>query len=218
MRVFDSMRPSWPLAAAFSALLTTGCGIPSFGPEFIPQLTALGVIIQSPSYSALYDDDAMLAEPLLLGEWVEVGDQATWRFEETDDAGYRLTISTSAAPAVMQANVVQLGAHRFVDLQFVDPTTTPSDEPLFELHAIFKLVLRNDRVKLAGLSQTWLRETLENGERTVGHESLESGMIILNAPTTGLRAFVLQASADPEAFPDPAAGGAGFDLLRRTRR
>lgn len=227
MRVAEFVRGGLPVFLC-TGLLAVGCGLPSFTPEFMSWMVAAGVIIESPSESALYEDHVGVDEPLLVGDWAEIGDQALWRIEKSDGGSYRVSVNRFKTTGILDARVVELGAHRFVDLRAVvratdtvdegEPATDPAAELLYELHGIFKLEVRSDRVKLAGLSQEWLKAELEGSDDPLGHHVAESGLITLDAPTEELRAFVRRAASDPEAFPGPGPDGPGFDLLRRVQR
>jgi len=223
MHVAGSTPSSRVLILFWSAFLASGCSLRGLSflndPEFRSWMNGLRVVIESPSRSALYTDGTLVSETALVGEWAEIGWEAAWLFEETDEPGYRLTITDDReALTVLDAKVVRLGDHRFVDIQYFFPGLPASDESWPESNGVFKLVVRSDRIQLAGLSQTWLKEMSESGDLEIGHEIEESGLITLDASTAELRAFISQVADNPEAFPGPTGGGSGFDLLRPARR
>ena len=208
-----------------AALVASGCslfGMPDLSflddPDFRSLMVGVRVLIESPSRSPLYTEDSLVPCPALAGTWSEQGNGATWVFEAGGGTGYRLTVTEAEFSAALDARVVRLGRHRFVDIRLADPTSMFGEEPGLELRAFFKLVVGDDGVQLAALSQDWLREALNDADVAIDHTINASGLITLTAATAELRAFVLSATNDPEAFPGPEASGPGFELSRLSKR
>ena len=63
-----------------------------------------------------------------------------------------------------------------------------------------------------------LLEALNDADVAIDHTINASGLITLTAATAELRAFVLSATIDPEAFPGREASGPGFELSRLSNR
>ncbi len=230
--------PNKPITGLFcAALLASSCGFADLrgldfslfdDPAFRAWAVAARVPLESPSRSPLYTEDSVVAGRALAGVWVEAGHQfpralldsdkvnsrTTWAFEASDETGYRLTIANGEFSSTLDAVILRLGRHRFLDVRIGSATYRFSDQPLRPLRGFFKLVFRDDRMQLTALSQEWLETMLESDDLTIEHEVSRSGLITLTAETDELRAFVLRFADDPEAFPTPEAGGPGFQLFR----
>jgi len=213
-----------------AATLAAGCSafsVPDMSflkePRFRSLIAALHVVGESPSRMPLFPAGSPSSEPRLAGIWVEEGDGAIWEFADAGapDATYRLHISAHEFGSLgefggeLDARVFWLGRYRFIEFEFVaHPDLVGEEEPPMRFFAFFQLAVGGDGVQLRGLSQDWLRASLDAGDISIAHEDRGATLIMLTAETAELRAFVLRFADNPAAFPEPSVHGPGFRLIR----
>jgi hypothetical protein len=186
-------------------------------------LLGLGVILSgclggSGSLRPLYDDENVVFDPLLVGEWQEAGaSQAElWTFAKGENKAYTVTRKwkgeTGKPESVAcEAHLVSLGMYTFLDTY---PTPTEADKQVIEkydyagLHRQWLVRREKDTLRAATLSEDWLDEQVLEGEIRPRVAVLEQNVSMLIDPTRDLQRFFLHAAADPDAFKD-------FVVLRR---
>lgn len=181
---------------ALLGVLTSGCSVPSVHP--------------------LYTEGDVVAQPAVVGMWVSsvTSSGETWKFFKKPDANaYTLVHTIGGVPAWFDVHFTRIGEAVYMDTWFASENdeksgTKQTDNSMnmleaFHLipgHLFWRVEMKGPVLTLAMLSPDRLREQLDAGTVSVGHEYQETPddqdpTLILTASTAQLREFVLK-SAD----------------------
>ena len=180
----------------------------------------------------LFEDRRSVSEPGLLGTWTAEDSADTWTFEQADGKEYRLIQrqaeydpegrgfepSSEGVPgdaARFRARLGRLGAGLFLDLVPADEGNPEIRNDLYNWHMVpghtlARVWLEKDSLQIAFLDEDWLSKAIKNGRVALTH--VDTGRLILTAPTAELEAFILKYADDVRAFPREEAG-----MLRRVQ-
>ena len=179
----------WSLALA-SAALICGCGTPSIHP--------------------LASDDTKASDPALVGKWakVEAGkNDAVYTVSPAGDH-YALTVEDPDAKPPerweFEFRLVQLGKHRFVDVQATEADRQKVDDKwsscFIPAHLFGRYVIDGNTLKFWALKPDWLQNGLSQGKIKLAHTGIDHGWTLITAPTAELQAFLKDHAEDPGAF------------------
>ncbi len=173
----------------------------------LPITLALLLAACVPSLHPLYTAKDLVFDPSLLGTWAdEDGDQ--WTFTRSAERGkdkhYRLVVKPKKdVPGQFEATLVQLGAHRFLDLYPEEPEDMNGlyKFHLVAVHSIHRIRLSGDSLAISTLQGDWLKKMLDQNELQIAHEVVGDDGILLTARPAQLQAMVTKYVDDPKAFP-----------------
>jgi hypothetical protein len=120
----------------------------------------------------------------------------------------------SAAPSgdddTLQPHLAKVGEGLYASLVRVQQASAGTEGSSYELHLIqahwvFRVWRDGDTLRLADLSEGWLKEAANQGVVRIGHEDVNDTMV-LTASTPDLRAFLQEHAGDEGAFPEPEEG------------
>jgi hypothetical protein len=162
--------------------------------KLIFSLTLLLSGCLTPSLHPLYTDTDVLSDPGLVGSWAEDDDDddESWTFELLEENAYRLTITEDGESAILEAHLLQLGEHLFLDL-YPEEMEFASDWyelHLLPVHTFYWVSLQGDLLELAVMDSEWLQDRSDAGELGIRHERRDD-TVILTAPTADLQKFIL---------------------------
>ncbi len=181
---------------------------PSVG--IILLLCAMSGCVSSEHGLALPDDEKVVFDPALLGDWTYVdpsgGSQATMlRVERLGDEGtktYTLTWSADGSvapgqgPQQAKGSLVVIGDSRYLDLASIDKKDG-------DRHMFFKLKRQNTSLTLQSINPNYL----STHPKSLAHRFDEGGsgrisiqIPVLTATTPELRRFLEAHQADPELW------------------
>lgn len=171
---------------------------------------SLGLLSCIPSLSPLYTERDLVVDPALVGTWAGEDAEETWTFAAGEGKSYRLVIRGEGKSAVLDAHLLLLGGHRFLDLYpDLDQLAAAALGPYYELslvpaHLFLRVGELGPGLELALLDADWLDELLKRRPRALDHRRIADGGIVITASTRELQRFVLRHVDDPGAFGEPS--------------
>jgi hypothetical protein len=171
----------------------------------------------------LFDDGYLVSEPSLLGTWKVADSADAWTFEKADgmeyllaqrqaeydmkkDVGLETTSMTVPGDTVrFRARLGRLGAGLFLDLIPAEKDNPVVRNDLYNAHMIpghtlARVWLDKDSLRIVFLDEDWLTEAVKDGRIALAYVEAK-GWLVLNAPTSGLQAFILKYGEEKRAFP-----------------
>ncbi|MGO8732721.1 MAG: hypothetical protein ACLQVM_08000 [Terriglobia bacterium] len=120
---------------------------------------------------------------------------------------YAFSVSPSEDQNGFQLHLAEVGEGLYVSFARVRQASTGNEGSSYELHLIqahwvFRVWLDGDTLRIADLSEDWLRGAVNQGKVEIGHEEVND-TLVLTASTPDLRAFLLEYAGDQDAFPEP---------------
>ena len=175
-------------------------------------LASLGCVV--PSLSPLFTDDDLVFDAQLVGPWID-DDETLWLFEESARDGYRLIIVSAEETSLFDAHLLELGAHRFLDLF---PHADSGGDSFRGLHLVpahtfYRVDGQGDSRRLVTLDPDWLEEAITSGVVDIAHAWVD-GQLVLTASTSALQDLVQSVADDPGAFPSDNETSLLIDLRR----
>lgn len=185
-------------AGAFGAALACAAWMSGCEPELAnPLVTAL---------RPLYTDADLEFTPQLNGAWCDENGDVKMVFEGNEqDRSYALTVIETGdgkeARGEFTAHLVRLGSSWLLDLY---PNEMQSGDDLFKLHFLpthtfAALELGDDQLKIAFLSEDWLKARIADKSVDTPHELADS-WLLLTGSTRELQDFVDRYDDDSAAF------------------
>src|SRR5687768_996034 len=158
-------------------------------------LLAIAVFLTAciPSLHPLYTAETIVFREELIGIWKEDPQkEESWTFTKAEKEIYKLTITDDKEPSILDARLVKLGEHLFLDLY-------PSDEPiknarlgnfyraaLIPGHLIMKVKL-GEKLEVQLLEADKLGELLKANPKALGHTFIEDGQLVIPRPPRNSR-------------------------------
>lgn len=176
----------------------------------ISLMITVSACIITTSVNPVYDDDALVFDPGLLGTWesADKNDDEVLQFQPGNNNSYHLYSPDGEASGFMIIHLADIGEHRYFDAcvgKSLETDPTPDDHT--SEHIFFRFDRDGDELRFALLNDTWLKENLENGslqlpyelvERTKGEE--EDKRVRITATTEELQQFLIQHQDNPNLF------------------
>jgi hypothetical protein len=165
------------------------------------------------SLFSLYTNDDKFLDENLIGEWRQAPETAPesdrnmrWVFLRDGDSNvYKSTLGAIGGRGVFlaKARLVRLGNSLFVDFQgdtdSISGEDTPVPYPIIQSHAIGRIWIEKEVVRIHFLNDDWVKQQLKAGKLTLAHAGPDDDPV-LNASTAELRKFALEHADDKEAF------------------
>jgi hypothetical protein len=161
---------------------------------------ALAMAGCAPSLHPFFTDENIVFNEALLGVWIS-DDGEKCKFTKSGENHYEL-LYVEDESARFEARLIEFGGATFLDLY---PTTLGKDNDLYlanlvPAHTLARLTIGEDSISIAMMDGDWLKQLSDRNQLDLAHERLDSGMIVLTAPTRELQAFALKHADNKEAF------------------
>jgi hypothetical protein len=148
-----------------------------------------------------YDDQALIFEEALLGEWENSEDSTRATIERGQWRSYKITFVDRTGTRVFQGNLAKIGASTFLDL-----TEMRGADPgplLVPVHTIARLAVKADEVEVALLDYDWFTRAMSR--KTLGRLGTavdDRRNAVITATTGEIKRWLAQTPA--AAFAAPA--------------
>ena len=169
-------------------------------------LSATGCIPVASLYPLVPPDEGV-AVPEIVGEW---GDStATFRFHVSDlesRTRYGMTYQDATdSTTTFTVRFERFGGRLFADLVLDAESMAEGDRSpfLWPMHAIFRVDIAGDSLRMAFLDDDWLEEAIEKHEVKLHHET-PAGDLVITEKTAGLQAMVRKLANVDAAFDEHA--------------
>lgn len=183
---------------------------------------ALGIIVLFftscvPSLHPLYHDNDRIEVAELEGKWIS-DSKDIWEFTKVEDKpSYILSYtedhqegeqSPESSLAILEANIVKLGGHYFMDLypgdnKSFDNLNDMLEIHLFAVHTFAKLEIIDGQPHIYHMDPQWLEDLFTENKIRIAHERVKGVGIVLTASTKELQKFISKYANDENAFLDP---------------
>lgn len=168
------------------------------------------------SLHGLYTQNDLVFKPELLGRWNEEGEKNSWTFTQANATSYLLRFvqqegsrrhnAGAAGPdsATFEVHMVDLKGMLFLDFYPKEPevTTELCKVHMLPVHTFWTVRVEPGHVRLAMLSQDWLKRKVDAGELKIKHERVNEE-IILTAPTAELQQMMVSVGDREDAYGEP---------------
>jgi hypothetical protein len=120
---------------------------------------------------------------------------------------YAFSPAQSEGEDALQPHLAEVGEGLYASLVRAQQTSAGNESSSYELHLtqahwVFRVWLDGDTLRLADLSEHWLKEAVNQAKVEVGHEEVND-TLVLTASTPDLQAFLREYAGDAGAFPEP---------------
>jgi hypothetical protein len=148
-----------------------------------------------PSVHPLYNEDDLVFNEEILGEWVEAGSEVKWVFEAASYNSYVLRITEDRKLSNIELHIVKLGDNFFFDFYPGDNDHIKDMNGYLSLqfipvHTFAKVNITPEYIEVYRLDPSWLEEILDNDPSQIKHEKT-SEYILLTASTDDLQRFII---------------------------
>ena len=159
-----------------------------------------------PSLQPLYyDKDSIVLAPLA-GTWVSEDGKEKFTFKANEaEIKYEVTCVSEKGTGKLEAHLLRIGKHLFLDTTVDDLPEVKNDYPKFHLlpvHLITKISIEGDVLRYATLNFDWIKKGIEQKKITIRHEAMKD-MTFLTASTKELQEFVRAHADEKDAFQEP---------------
>jgi hypothetical protein len=153
----------------------------------------------------LYEQDDLVFDSALIGEWGESGDEGSSVFEQSGPLSYRFIVEGEGTRAELEAHLFRIGDELFLDLFPDDPGVELNEtfeSHLLGVHSFFRVKQIEPTLIMSTLDYDWLRENLTKSPDAPSHVILDN-RIVLTAPTEDLQSFILRNLDTEGAYGEP---------------
>ncbi|MFI5203751.1 MAG: hypothetical protein ACHQF2_04580 [Flavobacteriales bacterium] len=143
------------------------------------------------SLNPVYTNKNLAFEPGLIGKWSQ-DSTSNWTYETNNDSSYHVTYSEKDKRIDFIAHVVRIDKQYYMDLS---PTSVTKENYLDHLlhmpvHAIFKMELEKNQLRLYDMNQSWIENEIKKGKVKLTHVRSEEGMFLITASSEELQQFI----------------------------
>lgn len=161
-------------------------------------LAALSSACLVVSLQPVYEPDAIVFDPALLGTWVGEEDKFSLTFERAEWHSYHLLMEEDGdKPVRLSARLTRIGAHLFLDVAPLDGTDIPP--LLLPVHGAYRVSLEGNTLGLADLEYDVLEARVREGKAGLPVVVDARKNLVITARTPDLRLW-LEAHAEDEAL------------------
>ena len=176
-------------------------------------LVAVAVILTAcvPSLQPLYSPETIVFREELIGIWKEKpDDEESWTFTKGENNAYHLAIREKDESSQLEARLVKLGEHHFLDLypksdalegaklgDFYRATLVPG-------HLIIKVKL-GAKLEMQLMQPENLDKMLKADPKALAHTYVESDRLLITASTADLQAFIKKHAESDQLWAEPGA-------------
>ena len=166
---------------------------------FVASLLASGCLVVT--LQPAYDDQSLIFEETLLGQWENAEDSTRATIERGQWRSYKITFVDRTGTRVFQGNLAKIGAATFLDL-----TELRGADPgplLVPVHTVARLSVKADELEVALLDYEWFTRAMSR--KTLGRLSTavdDRRNAVITATTGEIKRWLAQTPA--AAFAAPA--------------
>jgi hypothetical protein len=135
------------------------------------------------SLHPVYDPDALVWDPALVGTWQSTDDETTLEIEQDEWRSYRIQYRHPIETGELTGYLAAVGNERFMDVMPVRGTDRGAF--VLPLHAVARVRLAEGRLELTPLSYDWFLDRAKKGN-TVGRLSVtidhKQNAVIVSSP------------------------------------
>jgi hypothetical protein len=159
-----------------------------------------------PSQYPLYIEQDVRFDPAVLGAWIDEESGETWEITRAGDKKYKIVqTERDGKTSEYSAHLFLMGNQTFFNLtpkKSFDFQPGIDDPHLLTPHFFIRLSRDGTAFRASTLNPDWLRVFLEKNPASVRYQKINEE-IMLTAPTSELRKFVLAHLETPGAFTKP---------------
>lgn len=160
-----------------------------------------------PSLHPLYTEKDLIAEPALLGSWVDLKSKESWTFKQDGEKQYKVVYTDNENKiGEFSVHVLRMGGQEFLDLYPVEPKLQENgfySGHLLRVHTFLHASQTKPTLKMSFLDPDWLKKFLEKNPSAIRHEKVDEDEIVLTASPRELQKFLLAHLKTPGAFSQP---------------
>jgi len=152
-----------------------------------------------PSLHPLFTENELIFDANLVGIWAPVDSNETWEFKpsgKSDSNSYEcIYIENNGKSGGFYAGLGNLGDNMFLDIYPKELNLSENDfykTHFVAAHSFMRAQLTKDSLELRVMNPGNLDKLLKSDPGIIKHERLESGGIVLTAPTKELQKFMLK--------------------------
>ena len=156
-----------------------------------------------------YTEKDLVFDPVLLGNWVEVGktneNPEYVRIEQAGEKGYRATVFGGD-----ETNSSDLHLFRLQQQWFIDTCPTNRSLDYVPVHQVSKVMQLGPVMETANLNYDWLAKLVKKNPKAIRHMLLpdnpgdDQPRIVLTADPKELQRFILKYLNDTNAWNEPS--------------
>jgi hypothetical protein len=174
------MRPACLVLLA-AAILSSGCLVVALQPA--------------------YDDQSLVFEESLLGQWENAEDGVRATIEQGEWRSYRIAYADRSSTRSFQGNLTKIGAATFLDV--TELRGTDPGPYLVPVHGVVRITIAGDKATVAMLDYDRFMRAI--ADKTLGRLTAavdDRRNAVITAPTADIRRWLAQ--PPPDAFGAPA--------------
>ena len=158
------------------------------------------------SLNPLYSDADLIADPSLIGTWVDKESGESWTFSNCEKLKYSLIhVDSDGLQSEYDARLLKLEDKLFLDIVPVKSGANQTElyqGLFFATHTFVHVVATQSTVQVSYMEPRWLKDFLAQNPNAIRHERI-NGEIVLTASTKEMQKFVLAHMNTREAFSGP---------------
>lgn len=147
-----------------------------------------------PSLQPFFNQEDLIANPLLMGSWLDEKNEAVCIFQQTKDKEYELIVKHSDSVKYFFAYLFELDGGNYLDIYPKNKSKHKKyylgDNAYLPTHTICKIKIEKNKLIINTLNQGVLEYLIKNNLISIAHEYV-GGHIILIATTTDLQKFLV---------------------------
>jgi len=152
------------------------------------------------SLHPLYGAGDLVADPSLVGVWVERESKETNTLIATGDKTYQLTVTDDGKSLEFSVHLLEVGGTKFLDLE---PRRSGDDACggfCLPLHGFAAIRQTRPTLVVSWLDHDWVEQFLKKNPAAIRREDVAGWGIVFTAPAKDLQKFLLAHLATPGAF------------------
>jgi hypothetical protein len=152
------------------------------------------------SLHPIYDPDALVWDPALVGTWQSTDDETTIEIEQDEWRSYRIQYRYPIETGELTGYLTTIGEEHFLDVMPVRGT----DRGAFVLpvHAVARVRIAGGRLELTPLSYDWFLDRAKKGNAIgkLGVTIDQKQNVVLVSPAAAVRQWLAGQAKDAEMF------------------
>lgn len=160
-----------------------------------------------PSLQPLYTPETIVAEPEILGTWIDSGDEVNYTFSAGEENSYRLDcVDSQDVKSAFKCYIVELRGQKFIDMYPISmEESCPGYAPwhLMPVHSFYWIKQLTPALTVSTLDLGWLRKYTQAHPGEIGVSSYpmdDDEEPIFTATTEQLQKFLRDNVETPGAF------------------
>lgn len=153
------------------------------------------------SLQPVYDGDAIVFDPALLGSWASVDEDVTLTFERGEWHSYHVVVEKGKERFRLSARLTRIDTGLYLDVTPLDGTDLP--ELTLPVHACYRVALSDEGMTLEELSYESLERKAKSGVSSLPMVVDARRNVVITAGTAELRQWLAAHSAEDDVFAAP---------------